>query len=124
MSATTPPPPAGFPTRLDDASGIADHIERWAIGHVCREMIEEHFRDCAAGLVHLPMDDIGPAEGDGHRPIRSRERRYARMDPATCPPIVVMDGRIEDGHHRYRVALERGDPGMWCYRVTYPEDDE
>lgn len=124
MEGATIVPPAGFPDRLEDASGIADYIERWAVGDVCREMVEEHFRDCTAELVRLPMDAIDPSGGDGHRPIPSRERRYSRMDPASCPPILVMDGRIEDGHHRHRVAMNRGDDGMWCYRVTYPEQKD
>lgn len=117
----TEAPPEGFAATLDDADAIADYVEEWAVGDICREMVHEHFRDCSAVLVHLPMDQIEPSPGDGNRPVASREPRYATMDPATCPPILLMDGRIEDGHHRHRVAAARGDAGMWCYRVTYPD---
>ena len=111
--------PEGFPDVLGNAQELADYVVTWAIGEVCSETAWEAFRDCRATLRWFAMKEIIAQTGDGHRRIPSRERRYRRLDRTTCPPILLMDGEIQDGHHRHRVALARGDGGMWGYDVTY-----
>jgi hypothetical protein len=110
--------PEGFPDVLKDAQELADYVVTWAVGEVCSETAWESFRDCRGTLRWFDMAEIRPA-GGGHERVASRERRYRRMDRATCPPILVMDGEIQDGHHRHRVAITRGDAGMWGYDVVY-----
>lgn len=111
--------PDGFPDVLRNAQELADYVVTWAIGEVCSETAWEAFRDCQGTLRWFAMDEIAPQTGDGHRRVPSRERRYRKLDRTTCPPILVMEGVIQDGHHRHRVALARGDAGMWGYDVTY-----
>lgn len=111
--------PEDFPDVLENAQELADYVVTCAVGEVCSETAWEAFRDCRGTLRWFAMGEIRPARGDGHMRVASRERRYRRMDRATCPPILVMDGEIQDGHHRHRVALARGDGGIWGYDVTY-----
>lgn len=112
------PKPEGYPDRLDDRFEIARHIAALSPGEVDEGLIEEHYRDTHAVLRWIPMDQI--SEGNPHHniPSRKRERAYAKMPRDTRPPIVVEQGEIADGNHRYRVAKAAGDAGMWCYDIV------
>lgn len=123
MSVSEMTPPAGYEAVLADASALVEYCRSTAVGEFYSDLPSEEFRDCQAVLRWIPMAEISPASGDGHRRIASRERKYKAMDPATCPPIVIMFGIIQDGHHRYRVALKRGDSGMWTYDVNYIDSE-
>jgi hypothetical protein len=116
------PKPAGFADRLDDARAIADYIDSLTPDGVDLEFVEELFRDGTAQLIFCPLDSLTPGHPDQNIPIPSRERKYARLPLATCPPLVIQDGEIQDGHHRYRVALSAGAPGLWCYDVIFPDE--
>lgn len=111
------PAPEGYPARLDDARAIADHIATLSPGEIDEDMVEEHFRGCVARLEWLPIDQITPGPADAHVANRALEVRYAKQPLHTLPPLVVENGQIEDGHHRYRVALAAGAAGLWCYCV-------
>jgi len=107
-----------YPDILSDAHAIADYIAGHASDDVDDEFIAEYFRGCHATLRLIPASEI--SEGDKDHNIRSKakERRYAKMDPATMPPLVVENGKIMDGGHRFRVGLAKGKNAFWCYNVT------
>lgn len=112
-----PRAPAGYPETLEDRFAIARHIVNLATGNIDEEMVEEYYAGARGVLRFVPMAEIreGPAENN----IRSvaKEKRYAKMPPQTLPPLVIQNGEIEDGGHRYRVAKAAGAMGMWCYDI-------
>ena len=116
------PKPIGFPARLEDARAIAEHIDSLTPEGVDLEFVEEFYRDGSAQLVFRSLDSLTPGHSDQNIPSASKERTYARLPLETCPPLVIQDGEIQDGHHRYRVALAAGAPGLWCYDVMFLEE--
>lgn len=111
-----------WPPVLKDRYAIADYIETVASAYVDNEYISEHFRGCRAVLRMVPLAQIREGDEDHNIPSKAKERRYAKMDIATMPPIVIEDGEIQDGHHRYRVAKAKGLTEMLCYVVEEIED--
>lgn len=110
-------PPPGWPPVLADARAIAEHVVGLSPDEVDRDMVEDAHIGLMARLVWIPMDGLEQGPPDANVADAARERAYARMHPGSTPPILV-DGRsIEDGNHRHRVAVARGDAGMWCYRI-------
>lgn len=114
--------PAAWPAVLNDDWAIAHYIVDNSPGEIDLEFVWENFRGGVATLRMVPIEDLIPDHADVNIRIASRERRYAKMDPATVPPLVVEELGIKDGHHRYRVALKRGDTHLPCYVVEYPEE--
>lgn len=110
-------PPIGYEPRLQGARAIAEYVVGLSPDGVDRDMVEDAHIGCSATLSWLPMDVIVPGPPDVNLPNAARERVYARMHAGSTPPILVDGCEIEDGHHRHRVAIARGDPGMWCYRI-------
>lgn len=115
-------PPPGWAPMLESARAIAEHVVDLSPDEVDRDMVEDAHIGCIARLVWVPIGDLEQGPKDANVANPARERRYARMHAGSTPPILV-DGRtIEDGNHRHRVALARGDAGMWCYMIE--EDAE
>ncbi len=108
----------GFPKTLPDAYAIADHIAGHSATHVNHEQMVEYFRGAKADLKHTPLSEITPGDNDTNQPSATRQKKYAKMNPVTRPPIVVEGGKVVDGHHRYRDAVQRNESHMWAYHVT------
>lgn len=107
---------------LADEGAIADYMEANASDEVCTEMIMEYFHGCGAKLMLLPIEDISEGHPDVNIKSAKKEKKYNKLPLETMPPIVVMDGIIEDGHHRYRIAKAKGAASILCYVVEpYPE---
>lgn len=119
----SPAIPEGWPAVLEDDWAIARHIADISPQEVDLEFVREHFRFGKAELRMVPIADLVQGHEDGNRRIVSRERKYAAMDPATVPPLVVEEGEIKDGNHRYRVGLKRGETHLPCYVVEYPDEE-
>lgn len=117
-SAGAPSSPAGFPEVLEDADQIAAYIVSQSSSHVDEEFTRDYFRGTKAVLKLVPISEI--REGDVNTNVRSKakEKRYAKMDPSTVPPLVIENGKVMDGNHRYRVAVARGATELWCYDVV------
>jgi hypothetical protein len=116
-----PKPPAGYAPVLKDDVAIARYIVDQAPGYIDEEMVEEYYGGGKASLRFVPIGELTEGNADGHLRSAAKERRYAKMPAATRPPLVIYNGEIEDGNHRYRVALAAGEPGLWCYDVEYPD---
>lgn len=112
---------ASYPAVLKDEREIAAYIESVSTDYVDSEMIEEHFFGCRAVLRRVPIDRIRSGPEEANIPDKKKEKRYAKMDPATMPPLVVENGVIMDGNHRWRTAKSVGATHVPCYIVT--EDD-
>lgn len=117
--ALAPGLPAGWDATLADCYAIAAYIEECSPGYVDVELMEDYFRGGVATLRMVPVGEIAPGDPDANQRVASRERKYARMDPATMPPLVLMDGKVQDGNHRRRVALARGATHLPCYVVEF-----
>jgi hypothetical protein len=101
--------------RLKDSREIADYIQSIASSYVDHEMIVEYFRGASAELKWVPIAELRPGHPDANIPSARKLKRYLKMDPATMPPLVVEEGEIMDGNHRYRVAQKRGLSELLCY---------
>lgn len=111
-----------WPEELEDNYAIADYIESVSPSYIDHELCAENFRDCRAELKYLPITAISDKNAAHHERIPERELEYARMNPETMPPLLIDNGVIEDGHHRFRVAKELGLTHLWCYVIVYEGD--
>lgn len=101
------------------ASYIADLDPR-----VDEEMIEEHYHGCHAVLKVVPIESVKEGPADSNLRSASKEKKFAKMDLAKQPPILVEDGMIRDGHHRYRVAKAAGATDILAYVISYDDLNE
>jgi hypothetical protein len=107
-----------YPSSLKDSREIADYITGSSTEDVDYGLIEDYFRGAKALLRKIPANEL--TQGDPDHNVRDphKERRYAKMPLDTMPPLVVENGRIIDGNHRFRVGLEMGVKSFWCYDVV------
>jgi len=114
--------PAGYAPILADADEIAAYIASIASDDdVDEEMIGEYFRGCRAALREVALASLREGPGDANIRSATKERRYGGLSSSTMPPIVVEDGEIMDGHHRYRAALRQQRASVWAYVVVNAE---
>lgn len=110
--------PRTYKKRLRDAAAIAAYIEEVSSGYVDTEFVEEHYFGCEAVLEKLPIGQLREGPADGNVASASKEKKYAGMPALTAPPLVVENGVVADGNHRFRAAVRRGDTHVWCYVVN------
>jgi hypothetical protein len=108
---------SSWPPVLKDSREIANYIESVASDYVDTELMVEHFWGAKAVLKLVPLSQIKPGDADHNIGSASKTKKYLAMDPATMPPLVVENGEIMDGNHRYRVAKKLGLQEVWCYVV-------
>lgn len=118
------PKPEGYPDALATEREIADHIQAVSPGDIDEDMVRELFQGCSARLAWIPIDQIieGPAEQN--IPNKRREAGYRKLPIQEMPPIVIDEGHIQDGHHRFRVAKAAGATGMWCYCIQDEREED
>jgi hypothetical protein len=107
-----------WPAVLRNGYEIAQYIESVSSEYVDEEQIEEVFHRCHAVLQRVPIGQLVPGPADNNIPNKRREAKFAKMPAETMPPLVIWNNQIQDGNHRYRVALRRGDPEVLCYVVV------
>jgi hypothetical protein len=112
----------GQPLHLADANAIAQHVLATSSDPdaVDFEFVEEMMWGKQAILVNVPIEQIKADElhADNHVPIRGRDAFYAKMPSTTRPPILLKeDGCIQDGHHRHRSGIMKGDRSMLAYQL-------
>lgn len=107
---------------LDDNVEIAQYIEAVSPDDVDVANLEDIYRGKCAVLRYVPIENISPnPAGDSHQEVPERMSQYRMLDPATMPPLLTELGLIEDGHHRYKIALENGMTHVWCYEIAEDE---
>lgn len=107
-----------YPARLKDRFEIARHVHGLSDGDVDLEVIEEHFWGCVAELKLVDVASLKEGDPDGNVRNVAKERRYTKRPVRTMPPIVVADGKVEDGNHRLRVVRAKGLRQVWAYVVS------
>ena len=113
--------PEDYKPTLNDASDVAAYINSVSTEDVDEELIMELFGDCKATLRKIPLASLRPGDPDHNIISPKKEKRYSNMDPKFMPPIVVDNGEVIDGNHRYRVALAKGLKYIWAYVITADE---
>lgn len=110
-----------WPMHLAGPGAIAEHVVTTASDgedEVDEEFVEHYFEGSQAVLVRIPTAEFVINKGKSSGNVRSskKETAYRKLPAETVPPTVVNEmGGIEDGHHRLRVALRRGDLWMLSY---------
>lgn len=127
MSTTKPITPAHpapcredgqpWPDILPNNRAIAAVIAELASDYVDEDFAAEYFFGRCARLRWVPIEELQEGNPDTNQRSRAKERRYAKLDQRTAPPLVVEDGVIKDGGHRFRVGKAAGAAGFWCYDV-------
>lgn len=107
---------------LGNARAIAGYIGSIAPDYVDEELVEEYFHGCRAVLALVPIAELREGPADVNVPSKKKAAAYAKLPPETMPPLVVMNGVVEDGHHRLRDARRRGVVSVLCYVVEYIDD--
>jgi len=110
-----------WPKILRSAKEISDYISSQSSNYVDKEVIEEYFSGCQAVLEELPLESIREGNPEANIRDKRKERKYTKLDIATMPPIVVENGIIQDGNHRFRVAKAKGLNKILCYVVKEEE---
>jgi hypothetical protein len=103
---------------LRDNIEITRYIVSLSTHDISEEMVEEYYRGSKAELKLMPISDLQEGHQDHNIPNKSKERRYAKLDVGTIPPLVVQNGLVEDGNHRLREAIKKGTTHIWCYCIT------
>ena len=112
-----------WPKVLRDNREIASYVSELD-PRVDEEMIEEHYFGCHAVLKLIPIESVKEGPADSNIRSASKEKKFAKMDLAKQPPILVEDGMIRDGNHRYRVAKAAGATDILAYVVSYEDLNE
>lgn len=107
-----------YPRELKDAQEIADYIISHSDYDIDEEFVRERFWGTKAVLKKVSIHDLKQGDEDHHIRDAEKEDRYFTMPHETVPPLVVEDGEIIDGNHRYRVAFERNQPEIYIYDVV------
>lgn len=103
---------------LSDEQAIAQYIDENSSAHVSAEEIEEYFSGCGAILKLVPISELTEGNPDGNVASARKQKKYDKLPLETMPPIVVENGEVMDGNHRYRSAMKAGAQSMWCYVVV------
>ena len=109
-----------WPKVLRDNREIASYVSELD-PRVDEEMIEEHYFGCHAVLKLIPIESVKEGPPDSNIRSASKEKKFAKMDLAKQPPILVEDGMVRDGNHRYRVAKAAGATDILAYVISYDE---
>jgi hypothetical protein len=112
---TAAAPPQKWPARLDDSRMIARYMDSISSDYVDVDMVEEYLQGAHADLKLVPIDELSEGNQDANIRDPRKEAKYSKLDMATMPPLVVQDGVILDGNHRYRIAKAKGVTALWCY---------
>ncbi len=112
-----------WPKVLRDNREIASYVSDLD-PRVDEEMIEEHYFGCHAVLQLVSIDSIKEGPADSNIRSASKEKKFAKMDLAKQPPILVEDGVVRDGNHRYRVAKAAGATDILAYVISYDDLNE
>lgn len=115
-----------WPQLLRDNSEISSFMAENSSHEIDEEMLLDYFHSMQAVLVRLPTLKMAVDESraDNNMVSAKNEKRFLKLPTNTVPPVILNENAvIEDGHHRKRVALKRGDPWMWAYLPVHEDVD-
>lgn len=115
-----------WPQLLRDNGEISSFMAENSSHEIDEEMLLDYFHSMQAVLVRLPTLKVAVDESraDNNMASAKNEKRFLKLPADTVPPVILNEsGVLEDGHHRQRVALKRGDPWMWAYLPVHEDVD-
>jgi hypothetical protein len=91
---------------------LVDFMDQWMPiteeneegGGLDPDEVEGMLGRCTAVLKEVPIDSLKGGFADANLRDEKREKEYSALPLGEMPPIVVQDGVIVDGNHRWRVA--------------------
>jgi hypothetical protein len=108
---------------LADEEEISDYVATLSDHDVDEEFMQEHFRGCSAVLKLISVKDLKEGHPDSNLPSLRKNERYAKKNIATMPPLLVENGEIRDGNHRFRGRRDIGQTRFWCYDIEADTED-
>lgn len=106
-----------FKKVLKDSDEITDFIVKFSTDFVDEELIREYFFGCRAILKKVPVRTLKLEDPAHHTRDRKKEKFYQTLPLKTMPPLIVDDGKVVDGNHRFRVAKKKGRKWILIYET-------
>lgn len=106
-----------WPQLLMDNAAIARFVADQSPYEICEEQIEEMYIGCRASLRWTPVAELRPGPDASNIESDARQAACNRQPANTMPPLLVEDGQIMDGHHRYRALKQKGITHCWAYHI-------
>ncbi len=106
-----------WPEHLPDNTAIAAFVSEASPYPICEEQIEEMYIGCRAALRWTAVAELQPGPAESNTEEEARQAECDRRPPASMPPLLVDDGHVMDGNHRYRSLRKRGITHCWAYHV-------
>jgi len=110
-----------FKPILENAEEITDFIITYTSYSIDEEFVQEYFFGCKAFLRKVSILDLREEDENQHIKDEVKERRYEKLPIESMPPLIVEDGIVKDGHHRYRVAKKKDIKEMIIYDIVSAE---
>lgn len=104
---------------LKDADEIAEFIVESSPGFIDEDLVREYFFGCHAVLRTVRLETITAESVSHHVRNRFKEKIYEKLPLSTMPPLIVENGKIIDGHHRFRLAKRRQQKEIPVYIIHY-----
>jgi hypothetical protein len=106
-----------FKETLTDASEIVSYIIKTSPNDIDEELVFEYFFGCKAILKKIEINNLQIEDTNHHIQLKSKVKKYQKMSIETMPPIVVQEGKILDGNHRFRIAKKKGMKMIIAYDI-------
>lgn len=112
MKTLKAPPPI-----LRNENALSAYVMECSPHDVDVNFVREYFFDTHAVLRRIRLADLLPGPESAHLQDKKKAKHYERRPLSTMPPILVENGKIIDGHHRYRRARSGGAEDLLCYEI-------
>lgn len=103
---------------LHNPRALSAYMATLATDDFDAEYVEELFHNTHAKLAWVDIAELKQGPQDNNARSATKARSYAKLSSATRPPIVVDDGIVRDGNHRFRDAIKKGETQILAYVVA------
>ena len=109
--------PEDYEPVLSDADDIVAYMNAFSTEDLDEELMLDYFRGCKAVLKLLPVSSIHQGDPNHNIINPKKQKQYLKLNTKTIPPIIVDNGTVIDGNHRFRVAKALGLTQIWAYVI-------
>lgn len=106
-----------WPLFLQNPSAVADYVSNHSPYEICSEQIEEMYIGCRARLRWTALNEIRLGPSSNNMEDETRQKICNHRPVETMPPLLVDDGQIMDGSHRFRSLMLKGQTHFWVYHI-------
>jgi len=107
-----------YSTELINNFEITDYIETYASSYIDKGLVEDYFFGCKAVLKEEFITKLISEEAN-HQKHEILENKYIEYPIETMPPLIVENGVILDGNHRFRVLKKLNIEKVKIYEVIF-----